>query len=117
MDTRPGGSTVDGQFAGLGPIGSGQTVNLTVIGRGGLAPSSVNAVVLNVTATASTGAGFMTVFPTGVPRPLSSNLNVVPGGTTPNMVIARVGAGGQVSIFNNTGSTQVIVDVLGWFPS
>ena len=40
-----------------------------------------------------------------------------PGQTVPNMVIAKVGAGGQVSIYNNTGSVDVVVDVLGWFPS
>ena len=33
------------------------------------------------------------------------------------MVIAKVGDGGQVSIYNNTGSVDVVVDVLGWFPS
>jgi hypothetical protein len=44
-------------------------------------------------------------------------LNFSPGQTVPNMVIVPVGAGGQISIFGNAGAVDVIVDVLGWFPS
>ncbi len=40
---------------------------------------------------------------------------MVPGQTVPNMVLARVGANGMISIYNNAGSTDVIVDVLGCF--
>jgi hypothetical protein len=32
------------------------------------------------------------------------------------MVIVKVGAGGQISLFNLFGTTDVVVDVLGWFP-
>jgi hypothetical protein len=32
-------------------------------------------------------------------------------------VIAKVGAGGQVSVYNDTGSTHVIADVAGWLPA
>jgi hypothetical protein len=42
---------------------------------------------------------------------------MIPGQTVPNMVLARVGANGKVSIYNNTGSTDVVVDVLGCFDS
>ena len=51
------------------------------------------------------------------PRPTASNLNVVPGQTVPNMVIVPLGAGGQISLYNNAGSTHLVVDVLGWFPA
>ena len=33
------------------------------------------------------------------------------------MVIAQVGTNGQISIYNHEGATDVIVDVLGWFPN
>ena len=33
------------------------------------------------------------------------------------MVIAKVGDGGQISLFNFAGSVDLIVDVLGWFPT
>src|SRR4051794_14990385 len=50
LDTRPGSPTVDGGFAGGGPVGPHATLNLTVVGRGGVPASGVGAVVLNITA-------------------------------------------------------------------
>lgn len=117
LDTRAGNPTVDNQFAGVGAVGAGGTLNLPVLGRGGVPGSGVAAVALNVTATEPTGNSFVTVFPTGSDRPNASNINMVPGQTVPNMVIVPVGAGGQVSLFNLAGSTHLIVDVLAWFPS
>ena len=117
MDTRPSSPTIDGQFAALGPIGQISSTNLTVVGRGGVPPTGVGAVALNVTATNPTRSSFLTVWPTGADRPLASNLNYGIGQTVPNMVIVPVGANGQISIYNNTGTVDVIVDVLGWFPT
>ena len=109
--------TVDGQFSGTGPIGPGATVNLTVVGRGGVPVSGVGSVVLNVTVTNPSASSFVTVWPAGGGRPNASNLNFVAGQTVPNMVVVPVGVGGQVSIFNYAGSADVVVDVLGWFPA
>ena len=117
LETRAGLTTVDGLFAGGGAVAGGTSLDLTVVGRGGVPATGVGAVVLNVTATAPTGAGFVTVYPTGAPRPTASNLNFVPGQTTPNLVIAKVGAGGKVTLFNSNGATDLIADVVGWFPS
>jgi hypothetical protein len=117
LDTRPGNVTVDGQFAGIGPVANNATLNLTVVGRGGVPASGVGAVVLNVTVTEPSQQGFLTVFPTGAARPNASNLNFVAGQTIPNLVIAKVGTNGQVSIYNNLGNTHVIADVVGWFPT
>ncbi len=116
LDTRPGSATVDGLFAGVGAVGPGQTLNLTVGGRGGV-PEGAGAVALNVTVTGPSAPSFLTVWPTGVARPNASNLNFTPGDTIPNMVIAQVGTNGLVSIYNHAGATDVIVDVLGWFPT
>jgi len=109
--------TTDGQFSGVGPIGTGGVLNLTVAGRGGVPASGVDAVAVNVTATGSTAESYLTVWPAGTGRPTASNLNFTVGQTTPNMVIAKVGTNGQISIFNNAGNVDVIVDVLGWFPT
>ena len=118
LETRSGLATVDGQFNGVGKVGAGQTLDLTVAGRGGVPASGVSAVVVNVTATNPSAASFITVFPSGQTRPaFASNLNVVAGQTIPNLVVARVGANGKISIYNNAGSTDVIVDVMGWFPT
>jgi len=112
LDTRdgtgvPGGAT--------GQLGTASTIDLQVTGAGGV-PANATAVVLNVTVTESPGPdSFLTVYPTGTVRPLASNLNYAPGQTIPNLVIARIGAGGKVTIYNNSGSTFVIADVQGWF--
>ncbi len=115
-DTR-NSPTVDGQESNTGPIPATGITNVTVVGRGGVPAGGVGAVALNVTATDPTSASFITVWPAGSARPTASNLNVVAGQTVPNMVIAKVGANGQVSVYNDAGSVNVAVDVLGWFPT
>lgn len=115
LDTRPGGTTVDGQAGGGGALGPGATLELTVTGRGGVPASGVGAVALNVTATDPTAETFLTVWPTGTGRPVASNLNVPARRTVPNMVIAKVGTDGRISLYNEAGATHVLVDVLGWF--
>lgn len=117
LDTRPGQQTIDGLAAGGGAIGPGETRSLPVTGRGGVPSVGAGAVVLNVTATSPTSASFLTVSPAGTPLPLASNLNFVAGQTIPNLVIAKIGTNGEVSLTNNTGSVHVIADVAGWFPT
>jgi M6 family metalloprotease-like protein len=110
-------ATVDGDFAAIGPLGPAVTLDLKLIGRGGVPSSGVGAVALNVTATNSTGPSYVTAWPTGAARPTASNLNFVAGQTIPNMVIVPVGDGGRISLYNNAGSVDLVVDVLGWFPT
>ena len=110
LDTRTGTGAPQAR------LGAGQTIDVPVIGVGGVPAMNVAAVVLNVTATDMVGPDtFLTVFPTGAPRPLASNLNVNQGETVPNLVVARVGAGGRVSIYNGAGSVSVVADVQGWY--
>ncbi len=108
MDTRI-------SLGGSPTLTPGQTVNLQVTGQQTVPPTGVSAVVLNVTATNTTAAGYLTVFPFGAGRPVASNLNFVAGQTVPNRVVVKVGTNGQVSVFNFTGNTDVVVDVGGWF--
>jgi hypothetical protein len=112
LDTRPGESTVDGQYRGSGLRPAGGTLQLQVAGRAGV-PADASAVVLNVTATETQGPGVVTVYPTGAGRPNASNLNFVAGQTVPNAVTARLGAGGNICLFT-IGSSHLIVDVAGY---
>ncbi|HET7718376.1 MAG TPA: hypothetical protein VFK43_00325 [Acidimicrobiales bacterium] len=112
LDTRTG-LGVPGGFQGQ--LGTGATLDLQVTGQGGV-PANATSVVLNVTAADSPGPdSYLTVYPTGTARPLASNLNFVSGQTIPNLVIAKIGSGGKVTIYNNLGSTVVVADVQGWF--
>jgi hypothetical protein len=94
-------------------LGAGQTLTISVTGTG-LVPSSATAVVINVTATDTTSSGYLTVFPSGA-VPLASNLNWAAGATVPNLVIATLNSAGGLSIYNDAGTTDVVVDVLGWY--
>ena len=96
-----------------GTLNSDGTLSLGIIGKQGI-PADAVGVVMNVTATNTTDAGFLTVFPAGAPRPTTSNLNFVPGQSVPNLVMSKLG-GGAVSIYNFAGSTDVIADVVGWY--
>ena len=101
-------------YSGGKPI-AGQTIELKVTGVGTVnAPADAGAVLLNVTATDSDSAGFVTVYPCGSPRPLASNLNLS-AFATPNMVAAKVGDGGRVCIYTS-GQTHLIADFFGYFP-
>jgi len=115
LDTRAGSSTIDGQFVGIGAAASGGVIELTVAGRGGVPAIDVVAAVLNVTATNPTASGYITAWPSGSPQPFASNLNFTPGKTIPNLVIAKLGANGKVSLYNSAGTTDLIADVAGYF--
>jgi hypothetical protein len=91
--------------------------SLQVTGRGGPSnvPASATAVVMNVTVTDSTAESFLTVYPTGSPTPLSSNLNFGAGQVIPNLVTVPLGTGGKVDLATAVGSTNVVADVVGYY--
>jgi SpoIID/LytB domain protein len=107
---------LDTRAPGNSPLGPGQTRVVQVAGLGGV-PSDAVGVVLNVTATDTTSFSYLTVWPTsGGGRPNASNLNWDRRGqTVANLVYTALGTGGQVSIYNNMGTTSVVVDVFGYF--
>ncbi len=110
MDTRNGTGGI------TGPVARAAVVKLSVLGHGGVPTSGVGAVVLNVTAASSQTGGYLTVFPDGVARPATSNLNFRANETFPNLVIVKVGSDGKVDFFNGTsGTIRLVADVQGWF--
>jgi hypothetical protein len=62
-----------------------------------------------------TGAGFLTAWPSDAPRPTASDLNFVPGQTVPNLVVVKIGADGRVNLYNLTGTTDAVLDVVGYY--
>jgi uncharacterized protein (DUF1501 family) len=109
LDTRTGVG------APLARLRGGQRLDLPVAGRGGVPPSGVDAVVLNVAALRPTEPGFLTVWPSGLGLPDVSNLNFDPGRNVPNLVVCKLGADGAVSIAANTGELDLLADVVGCF--
>jgi len=109
LDTRSGNGAPTAQ------LGAGGTLNLQVTGRGNVPSTGVSAIVMNLTVTGPSASSFLTAWPAGAPRPMASNLNFSANQTVANRVVVPVGAGGQVSLFNDFGSTDVVADVNGWF--
>jgi len=109
-DTRPN----SGQTNAGKAIAAGATLTVQVTGKGNVA-TGASAAVLNVTAVDPTAAGFLTVFPSGTTMPVVSNLNFTPGAVVANLVTVPVSASGAVSIYNSAGSTNVVVDVDGYY--
>jgi hypothetical protein len=103
-DTRTDGKT----------LSSNSSFNLQVGGANGV-PSTASAVVLNVTVTNTTAPSFLTVWPATSSRPQASDLNWTAGVIVPNLVVATVGTTGAITFYNSAGSTDVVVDLLGWF--
>lgn len=77
----------------------------------------VSAVVVNVTAI-SDGKGFLTLFGAG-PRPNASTVNYAWNQVTPNLAVVPVVVGDDgepyVHVYASGGTTEVLIDVLGWF--
>ncbi|MHB8313648.1 MAG: hypothetical protein ACYDD0_10175, partial [Candidatus Dormibacteria bacterium] len=99
------------------PLGPGASLAVQVAGVGGVPATGVSAALLNVTVSNPAAAGYLTVFPTGLARPTASNLNWIKGQTLANRVVVPVGSGGQISLYNQSGTTNVVVDVDGYFSS
>lgn len=98
------------------PFGVGQTRTLQIAGGAlGGVPLGASGVVLNVTVTNPTNSGFLTLFPDGASKPNASNVNFVAGQTVPNRVYVKLGSNGYVDIYNFNSTTDVIIDVNGYF--
>ena len=107
FDTRNGPGT---------PLGPNQSIDVQVTGEGNVPASGVSAAAINVTVTEGQDAGYLTVYPTGETQPTASNLNYVPLQTVPNLVIAKTGTAGKVTVFNGSaGTVHVVFDVGGWY--
>lgn len=97
-----------------GPVGAGQSVVLDLSAR---TPVGTTAVVLNVTATQPTSVTHVIVWPSGSPRPTTSNVNVVAGESRPNLVVVRLDQTRKVSLFNAAGSVHLLADLAGHYTS
>ncbi|AQT72286.1 N-acetylmuramoyl-L-alanine amidase [Streptomyces sp. fd1-xmd] len=108
MDTR------EGVGAPKAKVGPGEVVALKVAGVQGVPAYGVTSVALNVTATNPTEAGHVSVYPNGVARPSTSNLNFTAGQTIPNLVVVPV-QDGIIQFYNSAGTVDLIADINGYF--
>lgn len=77
-------------------------------------PGGTAGVLLNTTIVNPSGTGYLTVWPCGGNFPNASNLNYNAGQVIPNLVDAKIGAGGSVC-FVSTVATDLILDLTGFY--
>jgi hypothetical protein len=108
---------VDTRETAQGPALAATTDRLVTIASTCGIPANASAVSLNTTVVGATNAGYLTLYPAGTARPLSSTINFGVSQTRANNAIVKVGASGQISVFGGlpSGTTHVILDVAGYF--
>ncbi|MBI5087784.1 MAG: DUF1501 domain-containing protein [Actinobacteria bacterium] len=106
--------TRDGTGGRTTPVGPRETWSFAIRGSYTV-PADAVAVALNLTSVDATMPTFVTVWPSGLGRPLASNLNPVPGRVVPNLVIVRLGSDGAIQMYNNSGSVDLVADLVGYF--
>ncbi|MFJ9706207.1 PKD domain-containing protein [Streptomyces sp. NPDC101234] len=109
LDTR------NGTGAAKAKAGPGAVLRLKVAGVKGVPATGVTAVTLNLTGVNASTSTVITVYPDGTTRPTASNLNLVPGQATPNLVTVPVPADGYVDLYNHSGSVDLVGDVEGYY--
>ena len=114
VDTRVGATACQTPGAAI----TGNT-SLTVPARGvcdGLTiPANAAAVTGNVTTVGPVAAGFLTIYPSGATRPQASNSNYQTSQTLNNVFTVGLGAAdGAFNVFA-LSTTNVVVDVTGYF--
>lgn len=114
LDTR----STDGGPIGItpaAPLGKDQSIEVTIAGANGI-PAEATSVAVNVTLDDdATAKSFLTVYPTGRTRPNASTNNAEPGLVMSNSAIFLLGTGGKLTVYNQQGLVNVIIDVTGYF--
>jgi hypothetical protein len=116
LDTRG----TDGGPIGVlvpGTLGQGETLNVAIGGRFGV-PVNAEAVSVNITIDDdATRKSFLQVFPTGASAAYASSSanNAEPGLVVANSGIIALGTAGQITVLNQQGEVNVIIDVTGYF--
>ncbi len=99
------------------PLGPAGTLAIKVVGVSGI-PSSATTAYMNVTAVGATAPSYLTLYPAGTSRPVVSSLNLSSAAPVSNLVAVPLPSSGtyagSITIYNNAGSTNVIVDVEGY---
>ena len=105
---------------GGGPLSVGQSRDITVTGTFGSStiPTGVSAILCNLACGEPVGAGFLAMYQQGTSNPGTANVNFNNGQDISNNATSAVSAGmpGKVTVYCGNGSTQVIIDVFGYYP-
>src|SRR4051812_1618342 len=93
------------------------------LGQGGVAtvslaaqvPAEATAAAINLTVVNGTTGSFLTLYPTGTVRPLASAINWADNVAHANSTVIKLGTNKSFNIFNNAGSVDVVIDLVGYY--
>jgi subtilisin family serine protease len=88
-----------------------------MVGRCGI-PTGAKAVAVNLTVTGPTANGHIRVYAASPPSPPETSvLNFVTGATRANNALVALSPAGELAVYNGmtTGTTHLVVDVVGYF--
>ncbi len=105
LDTREAASTIH-------TLSAGGVVTLSLAGS---VPADATAASINLTVVNGTAGSFLTLFPTGSAMPLASAINWADGQAHANATVIKFGTDKSFNIFNNAGTVDVVVDLVGYF--
>lgn len=92
-------------------------LDATVTGVGDVPATGVSAVLLHVTMQSPNSESSLRIGPAGQPLPKAARVTAPLNGTASSMVVVPVGADGKVSFTTSAGATDVVADVVGYYPS
>jgi len=107
---------LDSRLSG-GPLGAGASRAVTVAGATTTVPADAKSVLVSLTAVSPTADTYLMAWgadgTSTVPPGALLRLNAAD--VRANLVLVPVGLGGQIMVDNATGSTNVLVDVVGYY--
>ncbi|MEV4315870.1 hypothetical protein [Actinocrispum sp. NPDC049592] len=97
------------------PVPANGTIDVQVGGTNGLPTQGVAGVAVNVIATPEKD-GYLKAWPVGATEPSVSMMDFNAGDWRDNLMVLKPGTDGKIRIRNgSSGTTHIIVDLLGWF--
>jgi hypothetical protein len=78
-------------------------------------PAEATAAAINLTVVNGTVGSFLTLYPTGMDRPLASAINWADNVAHANSTVIKLGTDKSFDIYNNSGRVDVVVDLVGYY--
>lgn len=98
-------------------LSAGGRVDVKVLGRGGVPKTGVAAVAVNVSVRSSSAPATLRAYPAGAAAPAAATVSVGQRRSSTGLTVLPVGGNGRVSLTTTRGSTDVALDVVGYYRS
>ena len=95
------------------PLGAGEELTLTLAGVAGVA-TDADSVSFNLTVTNGSTRSFLSIVPSGSEAGATSVINWSNNQPVANQLTMKLGEDGAITITNDAGSADVLIDVLGY---